>query len=65
MAELSRNNPALVFSGLEAVAAFQDEILQRIYADKISRGIWVEMTEEEVAALRAKKPVAHMVLPPD
>jgi hypothetical protein len=44
-----------VFNGLGDVAAFEDKMLHASYDDKIRRGIWVEMTDAEVAALRAKK----------
>ena len=47
--------PPLAFNSLADVAAFEDELLIQSYDDKIRRGVWIEMTEAEVAALRAKK----------
>ena len=52
---LQTGNPPVMFPGLEQVAAFEDKLVRKVYDDKIRRGIWVEMTEAEVAALRAKR----------
>src|SRR5882724_2095592 len=54
LAKLASRKAPQVFNNLEAVAAFEDIFLRESYEDKIKRGIWVEMTEAEVAALRAK-----------
>jgi len=54
LSELNPNIPAKTIVGLDQVAAFEDKTLHRSYEDKVRRGIWVEMTEAEVAALRAK-----------
>jgi hypothetical protein len=53
---LSRTRPPKKFTDFDQVAAFDDRFLRLSYDDKIRRGIWVEMTEAEVAALRAKRP---------
>jgi hypothetical protein len=63
LAELGRAKTSQVFMGLDGVAAFEDKLAQRSYDDKIKRGIWVEMTDAEVAALRAEPARAHLVLP--
>ncbi|HSY16867.1 MAG TPA: hypothetical protein VK815_00970 [Candidatus Acidoferrales bacterium] len=52
--KLSARAPVEVFNGLGDVAAFEDKMLQASYDDKIRRGVWVEMTDAEVHALRAK-----------
>jgi hypothetical protein len=52
---LPADNPPVMFGGFEQVAAFEDKLVRDIYDNKIRRGIWVEMTEAEVAALRAKR----------
>jgi hypothetical protein len=52
---LPSRNPPIMFAGLEQVAAFEDKLVQKSYDDKIRRGIWIEMTDAEVAALRAQR----------
>jgi len=52
---LQTSNPPRIFADFGEVAAFEDALVQKIYEDKIGRGVWVEMTEAEVAALRAKR----------
>ncbi|HEV2695410.1 MAG TPA: hypothetical protein VG347_21120 [Verrucomicrobiae bacterium] len=55
LSQLTAGQPALVFNNLEAVTAFEDKFLRESYDHKIRRGTWVEMTEAEVAALRAQR----------
>lgn len=55
MTELAARHPPLTFNDLAAIAAFDDQALRESYDHKIRRGVWVEMTEAEVAALRAQK----------
>jgi len=52
--KLSARTPVEMFNGFGDVAAFEDKILRASYDDKIRRGIWVEMNDEEIHALRAK-----------
>lgn len=40
------------FQGFDDVASFEDEWVKRIFEYQVSRGVWVEMSESEVAALR-------------
>lgn len=61
LAELPPENPPRIFAGLDDVAAFEDKLLQRYYEDKIQRGIWVEMTDAEVAALRVQRATAFVI----
>ena len=63
VAELSRTKTPVTLTGLDDVAAYEDKLIQAVYDDKIERGIWVEMTDEEVAALRARPAKAYMILP--
>jgi hypothetical protein len=55
-AALSTSAAPLTFANFEQTAAFADEASRASFEDRIRRGIWVEMTEAEVAALRAKLP---------
>ena len=55
LTELGRNNLPQSFASLDEVAAFEDKILQMSYDDKIKRGIWVEMTDGEVALLLSQR----------
>jgi hypothetical protein len=55
-AALSVSASPLTFANFEQTASFDDETSRASYEDKIRRGIWVEMTDAEVAALRAKLP---------
>lgn len=52
-----RGNQAKVMSDFEQMAPIEDDLMSRIYADRINRGIWVEMTEAEVNALRTPPPI--------
>jgi len=52
---LRTSNPPGIFADFGAVADFEDALIQKTYDDRIRRGVWVEMTEAEVAALRAKR----------
>jgi hypothetical protein len=63
MADFNRANTLRSFASLEDVAGFEDRLIGETYDDKIRRGIWVEMTEAEVAALRAQPAKAHFVPP--
>jgi hypothetical protein len=55
LAEMNRSNPPKIFANFDQVAAFEDKFLRMSYDDKIRRGIWVEMTDAEVAASRSKR----------
>lgn len=50
-------NPAKVMNDFDQMAEVDDDLMTRIYADRIGRGIWVEMTEAEVNALRTPPPI--------
>jgi hypothetical protein len=63
LAEMSQTKSLQKFASLDDVADFEDKLVQENYDDKIKRGIWVEMTEAEVAVLRAQPPQATLVLP--
>lgn len=63
LSALGRERPARVFTDLDDLAAFDDRLVQQTYDDKIQRGIWVEMSDAEVAALRAQKSIARAALP--
>jgi len=63
LAESSRTEKVLTLAGLDDMAAFEDKFIQQGYDDKIKRGIWVEMSDAEVAALRARPAKAYMILP--
>jgi hypothetical protein len=52
---LQPHNPPVRLADFSQLAAFEDKLIQRSFDDKIRRGIWVEMTDAEVAALRAKR----------
>ena len=56
LSELTPHNPPKPTANLEEVAVMEDRCFRMAFADKISRGVWVEMTEAEVQALRAKTP---------
>ena len=60
---MSQTKSLQKFASLDDVADFEDKLVQENYDDKIKRGIWVEMTEAEVAVLRAQPPQATLVLP--
>jgi hypothetical protein len=55
LAELEYSNPPKMINHLDQVEALEDKILRMSFEDKISRGIWVEMTDAEVEALRARR----------
>ena len=55
LAECGLKNPPEVFADFDQLAAFEDKNSRRLYEDKIKRGIWVEMTDSEVADLRSKQ----------
>jgi len=57
LARMGRGNRPEMLNGQVEVAAFEDRFMQQSYADKIKRGIWVEMAEAEVTALRAQRGV--------
>jgi hypothetical protein len=61
MLTLGTGDLAQSFAGLDEVAAFDDALIQATYEDKIKRGIWVEMTEPDVAALRAVRSTAFVI----
>ena len=63
LAALTSNAPPQSFAGLVEVAAFEDKLMRQSHADKIKRGIWVEMTEAEVTALRAQKGIPPPIPP--
>ena len=52
-----KGNPAKALGDFDQMAATDDTYMEQIYADRIGRGIWVEMSEAEVAALRAQPPL--------
>ena len=54
LAALSQINSPKTISNFDQVVVFEDETSRMSYEDKIARGIWVEMTDSEVMALRAK-----------
>ena len=53
LAELSRNKPPKAIGDFDQVVALEDKSSQMSFADKVARGIWVEMAEAEVEVLRA------------
>lgn len=63
LTEMSRTKLLQKFAGLDEAANFEDRLVQETYDDKIKRGIWVEMTEAEVAVLRERPPRATLMLP--
>jgi hypothetical protein len=56
LAGFDHNNPPKIIAGFDQVAAFEDKTARLNHEVKIGRGILVEMTEAEVAALRTNKP---------
>jgi len=55
LAKLSRgNNPPRTISNLDQVVEFENKTSLMSFEDKVTRGIWVEMTDSEVEAMRAK-----------
>jgi hypothetical protein len=55
LAKLSRdNNPPKTVSNLDEVDEIENKTSRMSFEDKVARGIWVEMTDSEVEALRAK-----------
>jgi hypothetical protein len=54
LAELSQRNPPKTISTFDQVAGFEDKTSRMLHEDKVSRGIYVEMTDSEVETLRAK-----------
>jgi hypothetical protein len=50
-------NPARVMSNFDQMAEVEDTFMSEMYADRIRRGLWVEMTEAEVNALRTPPPI--------
>lgn len=63
LSALHSKNPARVLAGLNEVAAVEDKLQHQVFDDKIRRGIWVEMTDAEVEALRAQRATAFAVPP--
>jgi len=55
LTQLNRNNPPKIIADFDQVAAFEDKNLHDAHEDKVRRGIWVEMSDAEVAALRSKR----------
>jgi hypothetical protein len=50
-----QGNPPKILASFEQVAALEDKKVRKIFDEKLRRGVWVEMTDNEVAALRAKR----------
>jgi len=55
LAELAAANPPKAVRNFDGVVELEDETARMIYADRVARGIWVEMTDSEVVALRARQ----------
>lgn len=64
VAQLCQTKTPVTLAGLDDVSVFEDKLIQEVYDDKIRRGIWVEMTEPEIAALRAQPPKVYVRIPP-
>jgi hypothetical protein len=56
LAELSQRNPPKTISNFDQVAGFEDKTSRMLHEDKVSRGIYIEMTDSEVEVLRVKLP---------
>ena len=55
LAKLSRdNNPPKTIGNLDQVVEFENKTSRMFFEDKVARGIWVEMTDSEVEAMRSK-----------
>jgi hypothetical protein len=55
---LPPGNPPKNLTGFEQVAALEDKLVWKIFDERVRRGIWVEMTDDEIAILRAKRKAA-------
>jgi hypothetical protein len=56
-----RGNPVKVLADFNQMVESDNVYMKQMYEDKIRRGIWVEMTEAEVATLRAQPPLQPSV----
>jgi len=55
LTELSAHNPPRTIGNLDQLAALDEKTARISFDDKVTRGVWVEMTAIEVTALRLEK----------